>query len=338
MFKLHYYETESTYAPYNLAMEEALMDTIRPGSPGCFLLWQNSPAVIIGRHQNALSEANLPELKRRGINLVRRMTGGGAVYHDLGNLNFSFILPQAEDREIKQLDLLNPIISYLKGQGVAAVMEGRNDLTISGQGKFSGLASRQVSGGYQLHGTIMYDVDLSILEHVLRVDPEKFKSKGVASVRARVTNLKPHLAIDLPTLWQGLREAYDLSPSPLEGEVKARAEKLAQEKYSRDVWNIGTSPASDLILKRRFSFGGLELRLGTNKNRIESAAVSGDFLTPSNTPDQIAVEKLGEALLGLAADRPEDWAQNWSVFDFNKVFYGRVDQEEIIQWLKTSLV
>lgn len=336
MNQLYYYETESTWAPYNLAMEEALLDSIAPGSPGCFLLWQNSPSVIIGRHQNAVSEVNLPELRKRGINLVRRMTGGGAVYHDLGNLNFSFILPQAEGRDIKQLDLLEPIIRHLGALGVQAAMEGRNDLSIPGHGKFSGLASRQLPGKYQLHGTIMHDVDLSVLEHVLLVDPEKFKSKGVASVRARVANLKSHIPVDLPALWSGLRDSYDIAPSPIEDQVKSRAKQLAEDKYSQDCWNIGASPAADIFLKRRFSFGSLELHLGTKNNLITSAAITGDFLTPSNTPDQIPVERLEKALLGLSADRPLTWAAAWSGFDLAKVFYGQVDNREVTEWLGTE--
>lgn len=335
--KLYYYETESAWAPYNLAMEEALMESVRPDSPGCFLLWQNSPSVIIGRHQNALSEVNLPELKRRKINLVRRLTGGGAVYHDLGNLNFSFILPQGPGQDIKQADLLRPIVDYLAALGIRVSMAGRNDLSIAGRGKFSGLASRQIPGAFQLHGTIMFDVDLSVLEQVLLVDPEKFKSKGVPSVRARVTNLKEHLKIDFSDFWAGLKVACGLAPSPIEGKIKRRAAELAETKYSLDSWNIGQSPAADIFLKRRFAFGSLELHLGGRKNLIESAKITGDFLTPSNTPDQISIEKLEKSLIGLPADRAETWAGAWSAFDLAKVFYGRVDGAEVIQWLAGAL-
>ncbi len=172
-----FFETNSTWAPYNLAMEEVLVENLSlfEGRP-CFLLWQNSPAVIIGRFQNSRAEVNLEELKKRNIELVRRMTGGGAVYHDLGNINFSFILPQLPQQKINNLDILQPLIDVLKKMGVPAEMEGRNDLSIKGEqsGKFSGLAYRQLIRKYQLHGTMMYDVDLSVLEHVLRVDPEKY--------------------------------------------------------------------------------------------------------------------------------------------------------------------
>lgn len=338
MSALYYYETGSTWAPYNLALEEVLMESVQTGGPGCFFLWQNGPSVIIGRHQNALSEVNLPELGRRRIDLVRRMTGGGAVYHDLGNLNFSFILPLGRGQEIKPADLLAPMMDYFGGQGLEVRMEGRNDLSIPGRGKFSGLAGRRAAGAYQLHGTIMYDVDLGVLEQVLLVDPEKFKSKGVASVRARVVNLKGHLGLSLPDLRQGIRAAYELSPAPIEAAIMTRARRLADEKYSRDSWNIGRWPAADIFLKRRFSFGSLELHLGISRDRIASAVITGDFLSPSELADQIPVESLARALLGLPADRPSSWAEAWASFDFGQIFYGRVKACEITNWLKEALV
>ncbi|GHV57075.1 lipoate--protein ligase [Deltaproteobacteria bacterium] len=329
-----YHETGSTSAPYNLAMEEALADVVGQGGPGRFMLWQNSPAVIIGRHQNVFSEVRIEELRRRGYHLVRRLTGGGAVYHDLGNLNFSFILPLVGREAPQPARLLSPLINYLKSLGVTAVMEGRNDLSLPGRGKFSGLAGRRLPGGWQLHGTIMYDVALDVLEKVLLVDPDKYQSKGVASVRARVTNLKPHLSMGLPELWAGLKEAYGFPFAPIAEEIQAAARKLAETKYGLDSWNIGQSPPGDITLKNRFPFGSLELRLATKNNKIVKARITGDFLTPSHIAERLPIEKLEEALLGLPADRPERWSEAWAGFDLADVFQGPVDQAAIQRWLR----
>ncbi|MDR1920710.1 MAG: lipoate--protein ligase [Candidatus Adiutrix sp.] len=333
--KMLYHETGSTWAPYNLAMEEALTETVRPDYGGCFLLWQNSPAVIIGRHQNAVGEVNLPELARRGITLVRRMTGGGAVYHDLGNLNFSFILPQEEGLEMRRL--LQPIMDYLAKRGLQVGMEGRNDLSITGVGKFSGLASRRLPGKYQLHGTIMHEVDLGVLEHVLLVDPEKYKNKGVASVKARVANLRPFLPIDLAELWAGLKAAYGAEAAAIPEKTRQRAQRLAEDKYSQDSWNIGQGPRADIFLKKRFPFGSLELHLETSRNKISAAKITGDFLTPSNTDDQIAVEELAEALVSLPADDAESWGRAWARFELARAFHGQVDEAEVRGWLAAAL-
>ena len=311
-------------------------EAVGRGAPGCFMLWQNGPAVIIGRHQNAFSEVNLGELARRGCDLVRRMTGGGAVYHDLGNLNFSFILPLKQHQEPEVEELLSPLIAYLKSLGITVVMEGRNDLSIVGQGKFSGLAGRRLPSGWQLHGTIMFDVDTSVLEKVLLVDPDKYRSKGVASVRARVTNLKSHLGLSLTELWAGLRGAYGYPTAPIPEDIQKSAQKLVESKYSQQTWNIGQSPPSDITLRRRFPFGLLELRLRIIKNKVARASLTGDFLTPTHSPVQIPVTKLEETLLGLPADRPELWGRAWLDLELRNVFHGHVDPAAIQAWFNEA--
>ena len=330
-----YYETGSTSAPFNLAVEELLVESMDANGPGCFMLWQNGPSVIVGRHQNTRSEVNLPELEKRGIGLVRRLTGGGAVYHDLGNINFTFILPRDQGKEPETRELLQPLVDYLGGLGIKAGMEGRNDLSIPGYGKFSGLAGRRLPGKFLLHGTLLYDVDVSILEQVLLVDPEKYRSKGVASVRARVTNLKPLLPVSLQELWAGIRNAYGAKQSPLPENIREKAHSLAAVRYANTDWNIGASPPGDIVLKRRFPFGALELRLATCKERISSAILTGDFLSP-DSGDEIPVSRLCDVLVGLPADEPQKWATAWRQFPMNRVFYGRAETEEITQWLATA--
>ncbi|MDR0621750.1 MAG: lipoate--protein ligase [Deltaproteobacteria bacterium] len=337
MDQISYFETGTTWAPQNLATEEALSLAVSQGFPGGFMLWQNAPSVIIGRHQNAFSEVNIHELKtKRGNDLVRRMTGGGAVYHDLGNLNFSFILSLRDRPEPTNQAFLAPLIDYFKSLGLSVVMEGRNDLSIAKVGKFSGLAGRRFQNGWQLHGTIMYDVDMSVLEKVLLVDPAKFRGKGVASVRARVTNLKPHLSpsITLSDLWAGIQGAYGYPAKPLPYDIQRLALKLTEEKYGQDAWNIGQSPPADLLLKNRFPFGALELHLSVANNKIQAAKLTGDFLTPSDQTEQIPVDRLEAALLTLPADDRALWAKAWHDLNLKRAFYGQVDQTEIENWLK----
>ena len=331
-----YYESGSTNPAFNLALEEALAGHVRPNGPGCFMLWQNAPAVIIGLHQNARAEVNLAELASRGIKMVRRLTGGGAVYHDLGNLNFTFILPQKQGERITNGELLAPLLGYLASLGLEAGMEGRNDITLKGKGKISGLASRQTPGKYLLHGTILYNVDMGALESVLLVDPAKYKSKGVHSVRARVTNLHEHTGAGLTGLWQGIRRAYPAKDGELPDSVQALAARLEKERYSQDAWNLGMSPPGDIRLTTRFPFGSLELNIATRGSAISAAQITGDFLTPSNTEEQIPVTGLAEALVGLPSHDHSAWAEAWENFDFSRIFYNCENGGEILTWLRQA--
>ena len=185
-------------AAVNLATEQVIFDSL-PRGKSCFLLWQNRSAVVIGRHQDALAEIDRAFVEAEGIQLVRRLSGGGAVYHDLGNLNYSII---TEGRGSKAPDMAvfcEPVLRLLHDLGVRAELSGRNDMTVNGQ-KFSGSAQHLYKGRVLHHGTLLIDSDLNMVSRALRVDPEKIRSKGLASVRSRVTNLRPFLPeeIDLP--------------------------------------------------------------------------------------------------------------------------------------------
>jgi lipoate-protein ligase A len=335
------------------------------------MLWQNAPSVIIGRHQNAWAEVNLPELARLGIPLVRRLTGGGAVYHDLGNINFSFILPrfktneaspeiQAEsgEHDYNTSEILAPLIRYFAELGLAVSLEGRNDLIVSApdgiKGKISGLASRHEGNAFLLHGTILYDIDLEMLERVLLVDPEKYRGKGVASVRGRVANLKDFLNCDLQTLWMGIRDSYisraKAVPMPVPPELRQEAERLMKMRYVNPDWNLGASPPGAIIFKRRFPFGCIELRLAVNKGRVSNAAISGDFFSPEGGEEE-GLAALTSALVGLpvgvsgastsgpglAAEPLQDaealWGKAWEAADPDRVIKGAGEyQHELRSW------
>ena len=185
----------STHDPYyNLAVEEYLFQT---AEDEVFMLWQNEPTVVIGKNQNAYAEVELDVLRERGIHLARRITGGGAVYHDLGNVNYTFIAKSGQ-QGIDFAHFTAPILRALAELGIRAELSGRNDLLVDGR-KFSGNAQYSANGKTLHHGTLLFDSDLTVLSDVLRPDEEKIRSKAVRSVRSRVTNLAPLLQKECQT-------------------------------------------------------------------------------------------------------------------------------------------
>ena len=184
---LQYLNLTTTDPSFNLAAEEFVFESL-PKDRSYFMLWQNDRAVIIGKYQNTLAEINLPYIEANGIRVVRRLSGGGAVYHDLGNLNYTFI---ADAKESERLDLrlfCEPVLRTLSSFGVKAELNGRNDMTVDGQ-KFSGNAQMIRHGRVLHHGTILFDSDLEAVTLALHVDEAKIRAKGIRSVRSRVTNL-----------------------------------------------------------------------------------------------------------------------------------------------------
>ena len=238
-------DVTTTDPTFNLALEEYVFDAL-PRDRAWFLLWQNRPSVIIGRHQNTLAEINAPWAREHGIQVVRRLSGGGAVYHDLGNLNFTFI----QDAVTTTLDLSQfclPVARALQAMGADAQVNGRNDITIDGK-KFSGNAQYLRQGRVMHHGTILFDSDLDTVAQVLQVDPDKIRAKGVPSVRSRTTNLRPYLppsttladfkAMLLAEIFRGQpMEPYQLTPADLEA-----VQRIQARRYATWDWNYGASP------------------------------------------------------------------------------------------------
>ena len=219
------YVLTTTNPHYNLAVEEHLF---RNEQEDVCMLWQNEPTVVIGKNQNAFAEVDPDALRKDGVHLARRITGGGAVYHDLGNVNFSFVSVNSADTGLDFARFTAPILAALRSLGVHAELSGRNDLLLDGQ-KFSGNAQYSANGRTLHHGTLLFDTDLTALSRYLRPDEEKLKSKGIRSVRSRVTNLKPHLQISATTgefielLARFLRAEYAPAepPVPRNGEIDA---------------------------------------------------------------------------------------------------------------------
>lgn len=290
------FDTSTTDPALNLAVEETLLLDGAAG-PALFL-WQNAHTVVIGRGQNAWKECRSQLLEEEGGTLVRRTTGGGAVYHDLGNLNFSFVMPRKQYDVARQLNVIRRAAASF---GIQTEASGRNDIMISGSGaKFSGNAFRLTQEAALHHGTILFDVDMQKLGRYLAPSPEKLKAKGVESVRSRVGNLKelaPHMTI--PTLKEALWAAYREEYGPAETlnwqETLDQQQIAALEARNRSWdWVYGRTPRFDITLYNRFDWGQVEMLLSLKQAHVEEAQVYSD----ANDPELAA--RLERALTGTA--------------------------------------
>jgi lipoate-protein ligase A len=270
---------KTTDPHYNLAVEEYLF---LHSETDVFMLWQNDRTVVIGKNQNAYAEFDVDYAKEQGIRIARRITGGGAVYHDMGNLNYTYISTKKGQGEIDFATFCAPIIDFLRSLGVEATLSGRNDLLV-GDKKISGNAQHSANGRVLHHGTLLYDSDMSVLSSVLRADPEKLKTKAIRSVSSRVMNLKEVLP-----LGGGIAELADrimseiiqnqggeLAEVPENAEIEALAKRNASEEWLFP--KRAYLSEYSLTKKRRYPFGSVEITLQMSGDRIENAYISGDF-------------------------------------------------------------
>lgn len=280
MIPTYYLETNSTDPGYNLAFEEYALTHFREGN--LLLLWQNASSVIIGRNQNTAEEINQDFVNRNNICVVRRNTGGGAVYHDLGNLNYSFITDvEGTDRQTYDRFVL-PIINALADLGLDACSSGRNDILVSGK-KVSGTAQQVLKGRILHHGTLLFDTDAAIIQGALNPDPEKFRSKSVKSVRSRVGNIRSFLPEDMTVdrFWEHLKafllvsnaKQIELSSNDLRAILE-----LKEKKYDTWEWNYGKSPKCQIRSRNRFEGGTLDVRFSVESGKISEIHIYGDFL------------------------------------------------------------
>lgn len=275
----------------NLALEELLATE---ATQDIFMLWRNDASIIVGRHQNTSAEIDESFVRARNIRVVRRITGGGAVYHDLGNINFSCISLERTWDDKSAIRFTAPIIHALKAIGLDAQFSGRNDI-LANNCKISGCA-RSVTRGHTLfHGTLLFDVDLSVLAKALKPDPDKIRSKGIKSVRARVGNIidmldRPDAPADTDEFLQRLQGAIqDMFGQPFAtppGDLLAKAEALANEKYRTWEWNFGTSLQYDFSNKLVFQGGIIQANLNVQDNAIQNLKFTGDFFGSSSV-DQL---------------------------------------------------
>ena len=295
-----YLESTSTDPYYNLALEQMVFDG--PGQQEtCCMLWQNDNTIVVGKHQNTLQEVNMAYVREHGVRVARRLSGGGAVYHDMGNVNFTFIAPHAGG-EMDFSSFCRPVAAALAELGVTTEISGRNDMTIDGR-KFSGNSQYVKHGRVMHHGTILYDSDLSVVGQALKVPEDKITSKGLQSVRSRVTNVRPYVKENFPTevflerLRDTLWEMYPMERLKLTAEQKAQVEHLRAALYSTWGWNFGTSPPCQIVKKRRIEgCGQLEVHMDVEQGTLKALHFYGDYFSMEEP------EKLAELLLGCALE------------------------------------
>ncbi len=279
----HLFDTPNTDPALNLAIEEALL--LKEGLGPALFLWQNAHTVVIGRGQNAWKECRSQLLEEEGGTLVRRSTGGGAVYHDLGNLNFSFVMPRALYDVSRQLNVIRRAVAQF---GIETEASGRNDIVLKDSGaKFSGNAFRNTQTRSLHHGTILMDVDMALLGRYLAPSKQKLEAKGVQSVRARVGNLK-ELApgITIQALKEALNAAFidEYGPSsltPWQETLDERQVAELAEKYRAWDWTYGKTPRFEITLENRFPWGGVELLMSLKQGAVQEIHCYSD----ANDPD-----------------------------------------------------
>ncbi len=323
---VHYLETGSRDPRYNLAFEEFVLTHRTEGE--YLMLWQNENTVVVGQNQNAEEEIDRAFVEAHGITVVRRTTGGGAVYHDLGNLNYSFITDSGDAEQITMTRFTQPVVAALQGLGLQAEAAGRNDILVEGK-KVSGTAQRLVGNRILYHGTMLFDSDPSMVAGALRADPAKFQSKSSKSVRSRIGNIRSFLPKDmtLPAFWEYLKQALaqggELQEEHLTPEELEEVQRLRDEKYATWEWTYGRSPKYTMTNRRKWDGGILEPRIAVEEGRITQAVFFGDFLSLTS------LEPLTEALKGCPF-RQEEVGKVLSRFPLEQ-YFGSITQEEILE-------
>lgn len=323
-------DSPSHDAYFNIASEEYLLQKFPKEE--IFLLYVNAPSIIIGKFQNTLAEINLDFVNEQKIKVVRRMSGGGAVYHDLGNLNFSFHTLLEGNDFMDFAKFTEPVVSLLNSLHVPAKLEGRNDLLVDGK-KFSGNAKLAKQGKMIQHGTILIDSEMSVLSDALKVNPLKFVDKAVKSNRSRVTNLIEYLPHETTTssfkqlfVQEILKKNPDGKIYEYTAEDIAAIEKSVTEKYATWDWNFGSSPNYNFKKAIKVPAGFIELHLDVHKGHIENVKIFGDFFASS------AIEELENKLIGVKHDLKEIEAILSAVDITN--YFGKVTVEEILELFK----
>lgn len=282
----------------NLAAEEIMTRQAKPGEVS-FFLWQNQNTVVIGRNQNPYKECDLSAIERDDVTLIRRLSGGGAVFHDLGNLNFSFC---AHDKDYSLEKNLRVILEAMQAFGLPAVFSGRNDILLDGK-KFSGNAFSRIGANNCHHGTIMLNVDMTKLANYLNVPPLKMQAKGIQSVRSRVTNLidyAPEMTIEslIDKLVTSFREVFGPSGEPVMIDQAFLSGHETADKYQTWQWNVGESPDYQVHFEKKFDWGLTDWHIDIHKGNIERVKFFSDALVETD------FRALESSLAGIAYRKP----------------------------------
>lgn len=287
----------------NLAIEEYLLKAMDVEKDPFLLFYINEPSIIIGKNQNTSEEINTDYVDSNGIHVVRRLSGGGAVYHDLGNLNYSFITVDDGNSFRNFRKFTEPVVKALQSLGVNAELSGRNDLMAEGR-KVSGNAQFATRGRMFSHGTLLFDTEMDEVVSALKVSKEKIESKGIKSIRSRVANisefLKEPMTVEefrsavLHSIFEG---AENVRYYELTDEDWKNIRELSKERYGNWDWNYGKSPKFNIKHSHRFPVGGIDVRLQVEKGIIQDAHIYGDFFGVGD------VSEIEQAIIGSKYER-----------------------------------
>jgi lipoate-protein ligase A len=314
----------------NLALEEYVFRTIRAGD-SFLTFYINEPSIIIGRNQNTLEEINHEYVRDNGIHVVRRVSGGGAVYHDLGNLNFSIIAPYAKEKFNRYDEFTRPVVDVLRDLRVPAELSGRNDILVDGR-KISGNA--QFTSGDRMfsHGTVLFDSDLDRVTEALRPKMSKIESKGIKSVRSRVVNIADFLnePIDIHEFRNRILERVfgsrtEVPTVELTDADWENVRALTAKKYGTWEWNFGESPKFNVQKTRRFPSGEVDLRIDVHRGAITGVRIFGDFIGQRDVGD------IEERLRGVRYEQ-DDLVHALAEVDLAD-YFGGITREEFLELL-----
>ncbi|MBT2573925.1 lipoate--protein ligase LplJ [Bacillus sp. ISL-51] len=324
-------DNQNHYDPrINLAIEEYCVKYLDPEQT-YLLFYVNQPSIIIGKNQNTIEEINTKYVEDNGIIVVRRLSGGGAVYHDLGNLNFSFITKDDGDSFHNFKKFTEPVIQALRQLGVEAELSGRNDIMANGR-KISGNAQFSTKGRIFSHGTLMLDSSIDHVVSALKVKKDKIESKGIKSIRSRVANISEFLDDKMTAnefknhLLRHIFNTNDLDEVP---EYKLTEEdwkvirKISEERYQSWDWNFGRSPAFNLQHSKRYPVGSIDLRLEVKKGMIQDCKIFGDFFGAKD------ISEIEQALTGKQYDRAAI-REALAGIDL-KQYFGNIDKEDFLE-------
>ncbi|AST98159.1 lipoate--protein ligase [Shouchella clausii] len=312
----------------NLAIEEWALKNLDPEET-YLLFYINEPSIIIGKNQNTFEEINLDYVNDNNLHVVRRLSGGGAVYHDLGNLNFSFITKDDGDSFHNFKKFTEPVVQALQKLGVNAQLSGRNDLQV-GERKISGNAQFTTKGRMFSHGTLMLNSEIENVVSALKVKDDKIKSKGIKSIRSRVANIAEFLSEPL-TMEEFktmlLRYIFNTESGAVPEHTLTETEweqihALSKERYQNWDWNYGKSPAFDIQRSKRFPIGSIDLRLNVKKGVIVECKIYGDFFGVAD------VAELEDKLVGKRYDADElrDALNDTEI----KAYFGNIDKDDFL--------
>ncbi|MEH7342993.1 lipoate--protein ligase [Bacillus sp. JJ1532] len=310
----------------NLAIEEYALKNLDINET-YLLFYINEPSIIIGKNQNTIEEINTEYVEGNGIHVVRRLSGGGAVYHDLGNLNFSFITKDDGESFHNFRKFTEPVVHALQKLGVNAELSGRNDLTAEGR-KISGNAQFSTKGKMFSHGTLLFDSEIDSVVSALKVKKDKIESKGIKSIRSRVANISEFLSEKMTIeefrllLLQNIFGGEKIEEYKLTDEDWEKIHQLSKERYQNWDWNYGKSPKFNLQHSHRFPVGQIDIRLEVEGGIIQHCKIFGDFFGVGD------VAELEERLTGLRYERS---AIEKAIEDIDvKYYFGNITKEDFL--------